>query len=145
MMDESNTESMGVLVSMIHRLGSVFLNDALAGWNVGAGQHAFLLALADNEGITQDGLAKIFRVDKATVARGLSKLESQGYVVRVSDPRDRRSYLIEVTQKGKELCPEIRSILDTWENHLTCGLSGTEKEQFRKLLFRVARNAGERV
>lgn len=145
MNDKPESQSMGVLISMIHRLGCVYLNEALAGWGIGAGQHAYLLVLADNEGITQEEMAKVFRVDKATVARALAKLESQGYVVRRSDPRDRRAYRIEVTPKGKELCPKIGSLLDGWERRLTGGLSGSEKEQFREYLFRVALNAGERV
>lgn len=144
MLDELRNGSMGILISVIHRMGSVYLNEALAEWNIGAGQHAYLLALADNEGITQEDLAKRFRVDKATAARALARLESAGYVIRRSDPRDRRSYLIEVTQKGKELCPMIKKLIYNWEGRLTRHMSDTEREQFRECLLRVAANAGER-
>ncbi len=144
-MSYKDAVSIGILVSVIHRLGSIFVNSSLAPYRIGAGQHAYLLALNDTEGLTQEDLAKLFQLDKATVARAVAKLESEGYVKRETDNHDRRAYRLFLTQAARALIPEIQKTLKEWENALLKGMERAEREAFSAFLLRAARNAGEKV
>jgi DNA-binding MarR family transcriptional regulator len=49
-----------------------------------------------------NGLAQELHLDASTVTRQVSVLESGGFVVRRVDPHDGRSWLIEITARGRK-------------------------------------------
>ena len=57
--------------------------------------------------ITQEELAAHFHIDKGTVARALRKLEDKNYLFRKVDSKNRRRYLIYLTEKGRNAVPNI--------------------------------------
>ena len=64
-----------------------------------------LLAAIDlRSGITSTELAEQIRRSKSFVSQTLSKLESRGYILRVSEEKDAKKKRIFVTEKGKKLC-----------------------------------------
>ena len=52
------------------------------------------------EGITVSELAELARVRKQTMAQAVDQLERMGYVERRPNPRDRRSRLVFLTERG---------------------------------------------
>jgi len=75
-------ESLGRMVSILHRIGQSHLGKMLEPYNIGAGQIAFLAELLLVDGISQAEVASNFRCDKATAARAIQHLERHGYVER---------------------------------------------------------------
>ena len=57
------------------------------------------------EGITVSELAHLARVRKQTMAQAVDQLERTGYVERRPNPRDRRSRLVFLTQRGESVKP----------------------------------------
>ena len=57
------------------------------------------------EGITVSGLADLARVRKQTMAQAVDQLERTGYVERRPNPRDRRSRLVFLTDRGASVTP----------------------------------------
>lgn len=49
------------------------------------------MVLAQNDGLTQDELTKIVKVDKAATARRIRSLEKKEIVFRKTDPEDKRN------------------------------------------------------
>lgn len=80
-------------------------------------------------------------VDKATTARAMKKLETEGYVTRTRDEEDRRVHHLHVTDKGLKFKPILKTILDEWTSGLTRGLPEDEKEYLLDLLSKLERNA----
>ena len=57
------------------------------------------------EGITVSDLAELARVRKQTMAQAVDQLERTGYVERRPNPRDRRSRLVFLTERGSSVPP----------------------------------------
>ncbi|MFD8000388.1 MarR family winged helix-turn-helix transcriptional regulator [Streptomyces mirabilis] len=72
-----------------------------------APQYAVLIALAGASDSDQTALAHSTGVDRATMTPLLDRLAGHGYVQRVSDPRNRRRKVIQLTEEGQELLARI--------------------------------------
>lgn len=79
-------------------------------------------------------------MDKATTARALAKLETEGYVQRIVDPNDKRALRLYVTDQAREIMPTIEKAMSDWNDLVTTGLDDTEKEIALKLLRKMAMN-----
>jgi DNA-binding MarR family transcriptional regulator len=67
------------------------------------GQFPVLLALWDEDGLTQRQLLDRLEVEQATLANTLSRMERDGLIARSPHPNDRRAQIIALTERGREL------------------------------------------
>jgi DNA-binding MarR family transcriptional regulator len=82
-------------------------------------------------------LAEELFMDKTTVARGLQKLEQNGIIRRVSAKNDKRSKLVFLTEKGRELESEVKNVLKTWDEKISHSLDDNEIENLQKILKKL--------
>ena len=136
---------LGVLISIIHRTRIVHLNNEMKDLELTAGQVPFLIHLSHKEGITQDDLAVHLHIDKGTVARALKKLEDNKFIYREINPKNRRKYLLFLTEKGRQIVPEIYHIDKEWEKSVCSGLSDTEYHHLVNKLQTLAMKSLEKV
>ncbi|WP_020387210.1 MarR family winged helix-turn-helix transcriptional regulator [Kribbella catacumbae] len=74
-------------------------------------------------GVRASDVAQALGLDKSTVSRGLTQLETLGLIERVGDPDDGRARLLRLTDSGatrfgamrSQRQAEFRAILDRWE------------------------------
>jgi DNA-binding MarR family transcriptional regulator len=71
-------------------------------YNVTPEQWAVLNGLWVQDGITPKDIAELTSKDQPTTVRILSKLEKKGFITRVVNPDDNRSFLIFLTPKGRD-------------------------------------------
>ena len=136
-----NQESIGRLISYIHRYSQIHIAKELGAYNIGSGQFSFLMALYHNDGVSQESIAKALRVDKATTARAIKKLMEEGYVYKERNPLDKRVYKVFLTERAKKIKPKIIKILSEWTEFLLSDYTKEERELFTKLLIKIAKNA----
>jgi DNA-binding MarR family transcriptional regulator len=132
---------LGMLVSIIHRHHNIALNKRLKHLDISAGQFHILLFISLHKGINQDKLAQHFHIDKATIARAVHRLDDWGFICRRTDPENRRTFGIFLTEKGKRIVTDIIEIDKTWESEVIHGLSDEEQVQFFTLLDKIAANS----
>lgn len=82
-------------------------------------------------------LERHLRLAQSTTLGIVKRSEEKGLVECFHDPEDRRSKSVRVTQKGIDLCNQIRSNVQNTENWLLAALSEEEKDLFRTLLAKV--------
>lgn len=140
-MSIDNKESIGRWISLLHRYGNVYINEQLKEYNLGAGQYQFLAVLYQNEGLSQDNIACLLKMDKGTTARAISKLEKEGYVERKVFSVDKRIKKLYLTEKAHAFESKLTSILLGWKDILTKNLSVDEQEYALKLLKKISLNA----
>ncbi|WP_099188384.1 MarR family winged helix-turn-helix transcriptional regulator [Tepidibacter mesophilus] len=133
----------GKSISILYRYSQIFFNDEFKELSIGKGQYMILMCLYWHKGITQDDIAKKLRIDKANVARGVKKLEEEGYVTREVDPDDKRAYRLYTTEKAIKVQPQIYDSLIKWTNIITDNISNDEIEQFIKTITKLTINACE--
>lgn len=137
----TNESSIGRWISILYRYRQNFLSKRLETYHIGSGQHMFLLALANNDRISQEELSDYLKIDKATTAKAIRKLEYEGYVARAVDSTDKRAYQVFLTAKGYEVLPIIKAAVKEWERFITADLSESEGAVVEEILGKMARNA----
>ena len=89
------------------------------------------LAVISNHGpLTLGALAEHERVAPPTITKVVSKLESDGLVIKTPDPSDRRVCRVEVSPEGAALLDEVRRRKTAW---LTARISQLDAERQRRL------------
>ena len=70
-----------------------------------------MLLVASYHGMNQRELASLADFDPATLVGVLDRLESEGWIHRISDPKDRRAHLIILTNRAEPLVNRIRTAI----------------------------------
>ncbi|NJJ37956.1 MarR family winged helix-turn-helix transcriptional regulator [Paenibacillus apii] len=131
-------EPIGRLISYIHRTQQKRLSRSLSKYGIGGGgQYSFLKGILMTPGTTQDQLTCNLKFDKATTARSVKQLEAAGYIKRITDPEDRRSYRLYPTPKALKFQPVLQAILDEGNAKLTRDLTDEEEDQLIALLQKL--------
>jgi DNA-binding MarR family transcriptional regulator len=93
-----------------------------------------LTALGIPEQRTQLALGQALSLDKTTLTSLLDKLEKQALVIRRSNPTDRRAWIPEATEAGRELQKKVALALAQTETALLEKFSPAEQKAFRVML-----------
>lgn len=120
--------SIGYLVgrlsrAIIRRLSKKFQD---AGIDVSYEQWSILVHLYRRDGQTQQDLARTAVKDKAAVTRLLNGLEKKNLVVRIPDQNDKRSNLVYLTNKAKELKPRLVGFVEEMLDEAAQGIDPDE-------------------
>ena len=130
----------GSLISVIYRTSSAYIGNRLREYNIGAGQHACLLVIAEKPGISQDELSRILSIDKAHIARAVARLETEGYIIRKEDPGDARKKSLTVTNTGLALVPKIGAILQEWNDAIFQNVAKGDIKKINSILEKIVQN-----
>jgi DNA-binding MarR family transcriptional regulator len=133
--------SIGRQISILYRYGQSYISKKLEAYNIGSGQYIFLSALDRNDGISQEELSAYLKIDKATTAKAVKKLNEAGYICRDIDSSDKRAYKVFLTAKAIAVIPVIQEAVRSWENMVSSGLTKEEKQLMGELLHKMAQNA----
>lgn len=133
----------GYLISKIHqtseRIFSKLLKDAeIDDINPAQGRILFALWKQDNIPITE--LSKETQLHKSTLTKMLDRLEGSGHLTREQMPGDRRTTLIQLTDKNRRLKEKYEKISDEMRQIYYKGFSTEEITQLNQLLTKVLDN-----
>lgn len=128
-------------INLVSQSAALFREQRLKDQGITGWQTRYLLAVYNEEGISQEKLARTLFVNKSNVTRQIGALESAGYVRRVQSEEDRRIYNLYLTEDGKTLVPLIRQINAEWRRLVCEGFGEEEKRQLASLVERLVENA----
>ncbi|MCI1986072.1 MAG: MarR family transcriptional regulator [Lactobacillus sp.] len=104
------------------------------------GQYLYLVRIVEQPGIIQEQLVNQLKVDRATVARSVTKLCQQGFVVKRPDPNNAKSSLLFATEAGQQAyAPIHRENLYSLKRALD-GMSPDEVATLTRLLNQMCAN-----
>ena len=78
----------------------------------------YIIFIYDNPNCSQEDLVNMFGQSKGNIAKILKKFENEGYIKREIDPKNRRKYNLNTTEKGSELVPKYRQLSKDWEKEV---------------------------
>jgi len=87
-------------------------------------------------------ICKSLGVDGSAVTRMLDRLEKKELIARSPDPNDRRSLLIEVTDKGRDVIDRAVPLAVNAREELVSALSEDEIQQLKQILRKILVAAG---
>lgn len=125
-------------IAHIYRSHLAYMAKELEKYGIGSGQFDFLMVLYRKDGISQENLAKLLKVSKATSTRAVQSLENEGYVYRQRDENDLRAYRVYLTEKGREMREIILEKLISFLDNLLSDFTPEEKEIFRLLVKKAS-------
>ena len=124
-------------ISKTSQFARKFLTEKIKDTDVTVGQGVVLNFLFEENGITINDLAAKTIIDNATMTGLIDRLEQAGLIERKKDPRDRRAYLIHLTDKGRDAGKQIQKNMVTQNKEFLSILTKSEEKQFRHLLKKV--------
>ncbi len=103
-------------------------------------QWKIIVILTIKEGITQKHIADMAFVEAPTLVPVIDKMEKEGYVIRQSDPDDRRNNLIFMTKKSKDIADPIIDCILEIRNMGLDKISKKDMETAKKVLEQITIN-----
>ena len=129
----------GLLLRLIYQQYAQAIDSALreAGFDDIRPSAANVFPFVRPEGITVSELAELARVRKQTMAQAVDQLERTGYVERRPNPRDHRSRLVFLTERGASVPPVTHAAAARVEERWADLTSPRELESLRTSLLRL--------
>jgi MarR family transcriptional regulator, lower aerobic nicotinate degradation pathway regulator len=113
--------------------------EAIEGSGLHPGQLAVLGALSDRGGMSQRRLGEMTQIEKSSMVLFLDALETGGWILRKSDPQDRRAHVVELTPEGARKFAQLGPRLLAAQNRFLEPLSKQEIASLTEMLKRLAR------
>jgi DNA-binding MarR family transcriptional regulator len=132
--------SLGYQVNHLARLLAQALRRRTESSGVVPGQFAQLLALYEQDGLTQRELCERVRIEQPTMAVTLKRMERDGLVERVADPDDGRRARVLLTARSRRLEKRLTAAARDVNAVATEGLTGAEVEAFMATVSKLIAN-----
>ncbi|MEK6265706.1 MAG: MarR family transcriptional regulator [Clostridium sp.] len=127
-------------ISILYRNEKNFVDVKLKKYNLNKVQAEVLLFLRDDNGANLTEINELFLFNKATITKIITHLEKYNYVNRVVSKSDRREKEIYLTDKGKNIFPNITEALKGWENIIIDNIPNADIEKIRSILGKMVDN-----
>jgi DNA-binding MarR family transcriptional regulator len=103
-----------------------------------------LRVIAGSSGASQQEVAERLGMFPSRLVALIDELEDRGLVERRENARDRRTYVLQLTPRGKEVLQSVGRVAREHQDALLSALSTEEREVLASLLARVAAQQGLR-
>ena len=125
---------------LLRRYNMIWYGKNFGGLDPRQGQGRILSALRRMNSVTQKELGFILDIRPQSLGELLQKLESNGYVTRHRSTTDKRSLIVELTEKG-----ETFQLQKPDYEELFVGLSAQEKKYFKSSLEKISAQLNELI
>jgi DNA-binding MarR family transcriptional regulator len=132
------TERVGQLLVVAAGAAQTLATERLEPLGLSSRAWGVLTTLMESGPLTQIDLATATATDRTAMVYLLDELEEQGLLERMSNPYDRRSYLIHLTAQGKQTQRKASAELAQQADTLLKPLDAAERRQLVSLLSRIA-------
>ncbi|MDF2519630.1 MAG: putative transcriptional regulator [Clostridia bacterium] len=148
-MDYNN--NLGHLLSKAARMTKCDFSNRLSQYEITPAQWGVLKDISIQEALciseeekmhilTPAAIADRIHADRPTISGVIDRLVKQQLVNRISNPKDRRSQVILLTDKARTIIPELEALSDLTAQYAVEGFSEDEVKQFEDFLQRVIKN-----
>lgn len=112
-------------------------------YGLNPGNPKVMLYISDHEGCSQKDLAEAFYIESCTLSSVLTNMEENGFIERKRCEKDKRSYAIYTTAKGRQIAKLVRKQFEMTIETALSGFSSEEAALLHDFLNRVSDNLKE--
>jgi len=141
----TETVSFGKFIDHIYRNNNYYVGKRLEKYNLNKSEYKYLIQIYLNEGICQDDIVNILKVDKYEVAKGIKSLTQKGYIHKEKDRIDKRKHRLYVTDRGNSIKNGFIEILRESSQILTKGFTEEQKDLSIEIFSKMSQNIYEEV
>jgi DNA-binding MarR family transcriptional regulator len=135
--DELIPAQMGLMIVQLGRAMGRRFTAAFAPIGIKPRQTAVLLELRSEGALSQQALGEILDIDPSNLVALLYDLEEQGLIVRRRDQHDRRRYLVEISDDGRERLGRVDQTSVDVESSFFAVLDNQERMVLHEMLARL--------
>jgi MarR family transcriptional regulator for hemolysin len=110
------------------------------GFTITIDQWLIIKAILENPGITQNEIGDLVFKDNASVTRIIDLLVKSNYIIRNTNPEDRRKTNLEVTEIGKEIIYKVQTLVEDNRKLALKEISKEELEIMNSALLKISEN-----
>ncbi|MFI6321897.1 MarR family winged helix-turn-helix transcriptional regulator [Nonomuraea sp. NPDC050556] len=133
-------ESLGYQVNHVARLFAQALAAGIGPHGVVPGQFAQLLALFEQDGLSQRELCDRVRIEQATMANTLKRMERDGLVRCLPDAHDRRRIRVFLTDRARAIQDDLVNAARAVNDAATKGFTDAEVAIYLRMTARIIDN-----
>lgn len=144
---KTNTSLDASPVHLLHRAGqraAEIFDAAVGGKGLTPRQFAILLALSENEGVSQTDLVERTGIDRSTLADVVRRMIKKGLVLRRRTKEDQRAYAVRLSEKGRQSLSETVAAANAADQRALSSLPSDKRRQFLEHLAAVASTTVDR-
>lgn len=93
-------------------------------------QYAVLVAVAQNEGLSQTDLVEMTGIDRSTLADIIRRMLKKGLVQRRRTKEDARAYAVKLTEEGRRILQAAEPMAKKVDERILQALPAAERERF---------------
>lgn len=132
--------SLGYQVNHLARSLEQALRARIEPLGVAPGQFAQLLALYEQDGLTQAELCARVQIEQPTMSNTLARMQRDGLVQRIPDPADGRRSRVMLTPRARQLRAQLLDVARAVNAAATGGLDDHKVAAFMATLAAMADN-----
>lgn len=125
------------LMGSISRQATTDMNQDAAAYQLDNNLFLYLIRIVENEGISHSELAQLVKIDKTTLSRALKKLEIENYLIRKTNPMNKKFNQLFPTQKATEIYQTLRALESHYIQQALQHLTMEEKQLLNQLLKKI--------
>lgn len=97
-----------------------------------------------SDGLRMGKLSELLMVTGGNITGIIEQLVNENLVERLSDPHDRRAYIVKLTDKGKQEFERMADVHRGWVDSLLDGLTTDEQDELYNLLKKLRQSLEEK-
>ena len=113
-----DSNRLGDILFIFHKNHKKYLNDELSRYGLSLIQALCILMIHESEELNQKDLSDGLYLTKGAITKAITKLESEGWVLREKSAMDKRNYVLKLTEKGDNFIPVLDKINQKWESQM---------------------------
>lgn len=125
------------LLSLFRQASRLMMRGRSGSEAIHPGQGRLLFILAARGSMSRREMIELLGLRSGSLSELLNKLERSGYIVRLRDENDKRGFVLEITEKGRDLVSGHENWRRTMSDRLFGGLSKEEGRQLETLLTKL--------
>jgi len=139
-MSEFLDNSVGYWVSKLKNSMKRTMSTHLKVYGLTPEQRSILIILFDKGSMSQREIGELKSMEASNLTVTLRRLIDKEYIIKNDHPNDTRAYLIELTDKAKKICPELKNISSQISGTLLKNISSNELETTLKTIKKMIEN-----
>ena len=93
-------------------------------------QYAVLVAVAENEGLSQTNLVDMTGIDRSTLADIIRRMLKKGLVQRRRTKEDARAYAVKLTEEGRRILRSAEPMARRVDDRILQALPAAQRDRF---------------
>ncbi len=127
-------------MGIVSRLAWEYAREKMDTDGLSSVQNKVCIAIYNDPGLSQDDVAHELGMDKSSIAKLIAKLMEGNYVIRETNPQDRREYKLYLDKRGEKAVNELVFYLNEFQERFISSIRPELIEELDETLTQILKN-----